>query len=111
MKNNGKVVDRNAILKCPHCGCHYYYIGEKINFSKRQREIKEKRERENAIIEERVSKIEYEINKNAEARIESAKKEAEKKIAKIRLEEQEEYKQKVKDRIPFYLRWILEKYL
>ena len=66
---------------------------------------------------------------NAEARIESAKrtadnlvkiannltiktrKEAEKKIAKIHLEEQNEYKQKVKDRIPFYLRWILEKYL
>lgn len=129
IKNNGKVVDRNTILRCSHCGCHYYYIGEKINFSKRQRELKEKRERENAIIEERVSKIKYELNKNAEARIESAKrnadsmvkmsnqltiktrKEAEARIAKIRLEEQDEYKRKVKERIPFYLRWIMEKYL
>ncbi len=57
MKNDGKIVDRNAILRCPQCKCHYYYIGETINFSKRQRELKEIRERNNAIIEERVAKI------------------------------------------------------
>ena len=122
MKNNGKVVDRNAIMKCPHCGCHYYFIGQKVNFSKRQRELREQREKENLIIEERVSKRVLEINRDAESRIASAKmvmdrlvdktrKEAEGKIAEIRLNEQGEYKRKVLDRIPFYLRWILKRYL
>lgn len=129
MRNNGKVIDRNAILKCSHCGCHYYYFGEKINFSKRQRELKEKRENDNKIIEERVLKRLQELRVKDEARVAGAKKnaerlvnisnqlvlktkkEAEEKIAEIRQKEQNEYKQKVRERIPSYLRWILEKYL
>ena len=32
MPNDGKIIDRNTILRCPKCGCHYYFFGEKINF-------------------------------------------------------------------------------
>lgn len=129
MKNDGKIVDRNAILRCPQCKCHYYYIGETINFSKRQRELKEIRERNNAIIEERVAKIEMEIKKSADMQIAEVKRNCQSQIAatarasikvkndaqnevrSIRKNEQNEYKSKVMNRLPFYLRWIMKKYL
>ena len=128
MKNDGKIVDRNAILRCPHCKCHYYYIGEKINFSRRQREIKEIREKENAIIEERVAKKTLEIKRTADIQIADAKKnaqrlidaanrsakkaktDAELEVSSIRRYEQEEYRRKVIDRLPFYLHWLVKKY-
>lgn len=129
MKNDGKIVDRNAILRCPRCKCHYYYIGEKINFSRRQRELKEVREKENAIIEERVAKKVSAINKAAYVQIADirrssqnlidaakhsaakAKKDAEMEISAIRRNEQAEYRRKVMNRVPYLLRWMVKKYL
>ena len=129
MKNDGKIVDRNAILRCPQCKCHYYYIGEKINFSRRQRELKEIREKENALIEERVAKKASAIKNAADMRIADikrnsqnlineanrlaikAEKDAEKEVSKIRRYEQEEYRKKVINRVPYLLRWVVKKYL
>jgi hypothetical protein len=121
-ENNGKVVNRNTLLRCPKCGTHYYHVGEEVNFSKRQRELKDKRDKENIIIEERVAKKVDEIRKKTDERIRNmskdysasiarTKNEADCKISEIRMNEQNRYKQKVKDKTPFYLRWIICKYL
>lgn len=129
MKNNNKVVDRNTILRCSNCGCHYYFFGERINFTKRQRELKEIRIKENEVVDERVTKRLLELRKNDQIEVAKAKKEslnavnaanlsviqtqtkAKQEIEYIRKYEQDEYKEKLYNRIPFYLRWLVRKYL
>lgn len=129
MKNNDKVVDRNAIMRCPNCGCHYYFFGERINFSRRQRELKEKRIKENEILDQRVAKRLAELRKNDEVQVAKAKqdsrdainranrsiseikKKAQQEINHIRKQEQEDYKDKLRNRIPFYLKWLINRYL
>lgn len=129
MKNNDKVIDRNTILKCPNCGCHYYFFGERINFTRRQRELKEKRIKENEALDERVSKKLLEFRKKDQLEVARAKQEArdaitaanlsvvqiktnaKQEIEYIRKNEQDEYKEKLRKRIPFYLRWLINKYI
>ncbi len=129
MKNDGKIVDRNAILRCPHCKCHYYYIGETINFSRRQRELKEIREKENTLIDERVAKKASAIKRAADMQVADirrnsqnlidaanrlaikAKKDAEMEVSAIRRHEQDEYRKRVMNRVPYLLRWLVKKYL
>ncbi len=129
MPNDGKIIDRNTILRCPKCGCHYYFFGEKINFSKRQRELKEMREKRDETIEKMVTERLQVLRKNDDARVQKAKQDAKDaidnakksieiakaeanfKILDIRSNEQEAYKQKVRNRTPKILLWIINKYL
>lgn len=122
MQNNNRIVDRNAILRCSKCGCHYYYWGEHWNFSKRQRELKEAKIQENEKIEQKVAQRLEEIMKSADLRvleekekarksIENAQEKAKLEIRQIEIFEQENYKEKVRKKIPPYLRWLVNKYL
>lgn len=116
--NNSKIVNHNTIMKCPQCGCHFYFMGQHYNFTVRQREIREEKRQAN-----------IEANRKIDERVEAARKDMLQAIAKasadsqraqaaakveiqnIRKHEQEEYRNKVKQRVPGYLRWLIDKYL
>ncbi|MCH5310398.1 MAG: hypothetical protein J1E57_00295 [Prevotella sp.] len=121
LKNNNKVINRNTILRCSKCGCHYYYYGEMWNCSRRQKELNEAKLRENRRFEEKVEekvnkkaeqyrKDKEQIKKQTELKLENIRQKAETEIENIRKYEHDKYKNIVFKRTPWYLRWIVKKY-
>lgn len=125
MNNDNKVVDRNTILRCSKCGCHYYHFGETWNFTKRQREIKDVKLAEKARIEDLVKQRVDEYKQEADKLIAAAQLEVEKankdlddallfckgEVIKVREIERSTYRRKVLEKVPLALRWLFEKYL
>ena len=110
-KNVDRIINRNTILRCTKCGCHYLFFGETWNFSRRQREIREEKSRKEALMKEQVQNKAEEYRIRAEKRINEIRRDANIEIESIRLNEQDKYRKNVSQRIPSYLRWLLKKYL
>jgi hypothetical protein len=103
--------EKNRIMLCTRCGCHFLFYSEKLNFTKVHHKIKMRKENMiNSIKEEFEKKFEKKME-IAETRVKNAEAEKYEAIMRVKMFEKENYRETVMKKVPLYLKWLIGKYL
>lgn len=112
-----------SVQKCPNpkCGKHLTFNTEDWNATVFQRRTVQKAKDEKEAFDRKVEEYTRQIKKDADEKVREIQKKAvnqvnavrsetSEKIDEIKRNEQRRYKEEVLNKIPFYLRWIVERY-